>query len=520
MTERDDIHLSRRGAIKVGLGAAVAAQLIGMPTLAAEPKRGGFARFATNDGSQTDSLDPITWPGSFTGSALGGGMCNNLTELLPDRSVAGDLAQSFEGSDKSKKWIFKLKSGLSFHNGKSLTAEDVVASIRHHMGPNTKSPAKAILASVAEVKADDKTTVVFTLSESNPDLPYMLSDYHLPIMPAKADGAMDISAPIGSGPFVMERWTPGMPAKMKRNPNYHKPNRPYLDEVEFLPIADVTARTNALLTGEVQFANNLDIKTLSLLQRNPNVRVQRIPSLRHFAFDMNTQVAPFNNPDVRLALKYAIDREEIVSKVLLGNGTVGNDNNVAKSMKFWAETPPQYRYDVAKAKQHLQKAGLNSVTVDLSVANAAFPGAMDAALLFKDQAAKAGIVVNIVREPDDGYWSKVWRQKNFVGVDWYGRATVDWLYTTTLAKGAAWNDTKFDHARFNELLAQGRVETDDAKRAAIYAEMQQIVHDEGGMIIVAFASYINGVSNKLQHGEVGGIYPLDNFKLAERWWMA
>ena len=339
-------------------------------------------------------------------------------------------------------------------------------------------------------------------------------------MPAKADGTMDLSSPVGSGPFVMERWTPGMPAKMKRNPNYHKSNRPYLDEVEFLPIADVTARTNALLTGEVHFANNLDIKTLSLLQRNPNLRVQRVPSSRHFSFDMNTQVAPFYNPDVRLALKYAIDREEIVNKVLLGNGTVGNDNNVAKSMKFWADTPPQYKYDIEKAKEHLKKAGLSTVTVDLSVANAAFPGAVDAALLFKDQAAKAGITINIVREPDDGYWSKVWRQKNFVGVDWYGRATVDWLYSTTLAKDAAWNDTKFDHARFNELLVQGRAESDDAKRATIYAEMQKIVHDEGGLIIVAFANYINGVSNKLQFGEVGGIYPMDNFKLAERWWMA
>ncbi len=224
--------ISRRTAIKAGVGAAAAVQLGGLPARAAEPKRGGFARIATNDGSQTDSLDPITWPGSFTGSALGGALCNNLTEILPDRSVAGDLAESFEGSDKSRKWTFKLKPGLTFHNGKSLTADDVVAAMKHHMGPNTKSPAKAVLALVTDVKADDKTTVVFTLSDSSPDLPYMLSDYHLPIMPAKADGTMDLSAPVGSGPFVMERWTPGMPAKMKRNPNYHKANRPYLDEVE------------------------------------------------------------------------------------------------------------------------------------------------------------------------------------------------------------------------------------------------------------------------------------------------
>src|SRR5829696_6946441 len=363
--------ISRRTAIKAGIGAAAAVQLGGLPARAAEPKRGGFARIATNDGSQTDSLDPITWPGSFTGSALGGALCNNLTEILPDRSVAGDLAESFEGSDKSRKWAFKLKPGLTFHNGKSLTADDVVAAMKHHMGPNTKSPAKAVLALVTDVKADDKATIVFTLSDSSPDLPYMLSDYHLPIMPAK----------------------------MKRNPNYHKANRPYLDEVEFIPIPDVTARTNALLTGEVHFSNNLDIKTLALLQRNSGVRVQRVPSTRHFSFDMNTQIAPFNNPDVRLALKYAIDREEIVKKVLLGNGTIGNDNNVARSMKFWAETPPQYSYDPEKSKEHLKRAGLTTLAVDLSVANAAFPGAIDAALPFKDQAARAGITITSCASP-------------------------------------------------------------------------------------------------------------------------
>src|SRR5690606_26760087 len=115
------------------------------------------------------------------------------------------------------------------------------------------------------VKADDDQTVVFSLLESSPDLPYMLSDYHLPIMPAKDDGSLDFSQRVGTGPFVLEHWTAGAPAKFKRNPNYHKNNKPYFDEVEFIPIPDVVARTNALLTGEVQFINNLDVKTLGLL---------------------------------------------------------------------------------------------------------------------------------------------------------------------------------------------------------------------------------------------------------------
>ena len=519
MSEGSRQNIFSRREMIAAAAATAALPLFGREARAA-PRRGGFMRVGTNDGSQTDTLDPTTWPGSFTGGAFGGSMCNNLTEILPDRSVAGDLAESFENANQSKRWVFKLRKGVTFHNGRSLTAKDVVASMTHHIGPNTKSPAKVIFAQLDSVKAEDDLTVVFTLTGSNPDFPFMLSDYHLPIMPAKDDGTLDLSKPVGTGPFVLEHWVAGSPAKFKRNPNYHKNNKPYFDEVEFVPIADVVARTNALLTGEVQFINNLDIKTLAMLRRNRSIRVNSTPSLRHFAFDMNMQVAPFDNPHVRLALKYAIDREEILEKVFFGNATIGNDNNVAKSLKFAAETPPQYKYDVEKAKEHLKRAGLTSVTVDLSVSDAAFPGAVTAALLFKDQAARAGITVNVVREPDDGYWSKIWRQKPFAGVDWYGRPTVDWLFSTTLAKGAAWNDTKFDHARFNVLLEQGRVETDEARRAEIYREMQQILHDEGGMMVVAFANYLDGCSTKLASGEVGGVYPMDNFKLTERWWMA
>jgi len=150
-----------------------------------------------SDGSQTDTLDPATWPGSFTQCALGGAMCNNLTELMPDRSVSGDLAESFEGSDAFKKWVFKLRRGLTFHNGKSVTSNDVVESFRHHMGPTSKSGAKAVLAQVDDLKADGSLAVIFTLKDSSPDFPYMLADYHLPIMPAKEGGDIDLSTPMG-----------------------------------------------------------------------------------------------------------------------------------------------------------------------------------------------------------------------------------------------------------------------------------------------------------------------------------
>jgi peptide/nickel transport system substrate-binding protein len=500
--------------------AGTAAGVFGkaFPALADEPKKGGFMRFGMSDGSQTDILDPATWPGSFTQSAIGGSMCNNMTEIMPDGSIAPDLAESYDSSDSAKTWQFKIRKGATFHNGKAVAPEDVIESMRHHMGEKSESAAKVILDQVDTITADGTDGVVFKLKGGSADFPYLLADYHLPIMPAKSGGGLDWQAKVGSGPFTLESYEPGISAKLKRNPNYYKDGKPYFDEVEFVVIKDTTARTNALVTGELQFAEDLDAKTLGLLKRNPEVNIQSVASTRHYSFDMNVQVEPYNNPDVRQALKYAIDREEILKKVYFGTATLGNDNPVAKSMKYAYDPKPQYTYDIEKAKAHLKKAGLTSVKVDLSVAEVGFPGCMDAAVLFKEQAAKAGIEVNLIREADDGYWDKVWLKKSFVSVDWFGRATCDWLFTTVYADGAAWNDTHFADKHFNDLLLQARPETDETKRAAIYKEMQQIIHDDGGTLLVAFANYTSGTSKNLGYGDIGGIFPMDNGRASERWW--
>ena len=134
-------------------------------------------------------------------------------------------------------------------------------------------------------------------------------------------------------------------------------------------------------------------------------------------------------------------------------------------------------------------------------------------------AAAAGITVNIVREANDGYWENVWLKKPFNGCDWFGRATCDWLYSTVYATGAPWNNTHWSNARFDELVAMAAAETDAAVRRKLYAETQQIIHDDGGVILVAFANYISALSNKVQHGQVGGIMPSDNMRMTERWWM-
>ena len=506
-------------AAALGATTAIATSMLGAIGLAQEPKRGGFARFGLAHGATTDSLDPGSYPDTGTQVPFWGSMSNGLTEVDAKGNIVPDLAETMEPSDDAASWIFKLRKGLTFHDGKEVTAEDVVTSFRFHMGPDSKSAGKTLLEPIAEVKADGKEAVVFTLKGGNADFPYIVSAYNFPIMPAK-DGVADWQSAIRTGPFVLEAYEPGVRAKLKRNPNYHKEGRPYFDEVEFLTIADVVARNSALVSGEVHWIGRADLKTLNLLERNPDVAITEVTGYGHYVLPMNVTVPPFDNVEVRRALKWAVDREDIARKVFLGHATPGNDNPVAPAIKFAADPQPRHVYDPEKAKYHLKQAGLSSLKVDLSVADAAFTGAVDAGVLYQEHARAAGIEINVVREPNDGYWNDVWLKKAWCASYWSGRPTVDWLFTTAYSADAPWNETFWKHPHFNELLVAARSETDEKKRAAMYAEMQQLVHDDGGVVVLVFNNFVEAHSKQLAHGEIAANWEADGLKIAERWWFA
>jgi peptide/nickel transport system substrate-binding protein len=385
------------------------------------------------------------------------------------------------------------------------------------MGKDSKSAAKSLLEPVAAVKADGPETVVFELKGGNADFPYIASDYHIPIMP-KADGGVDWQSGIRTGPYMLEKFEPGVKASFKKNPNYFKTGKAWFDGVEFYAIIDVTARTNALMTGEIHYMDRCDLKTLDLLKQNPNIVIYEAVGYGHLIYVMNVTKPPFDNVDVRTALKHSLNRDEIVQKVFLGHGIVGNDNPIAPNVKFAIDPQPKHVYDPDKVKSLLKKAGAENTQFDLSVADAAFTGAVDSALLWQQHAKAAGLNLNVVSEPNDGYWDNVWLKKNFVASYWSGRPTCDWMFTTAYAADAAWNDTFWKHPRFNELLVQARSETDETKRAAMYAEMQQLLHDDGGLINLVFNSYVEAHVNTLGHGETASNWQLDGMKIAERWW--
>jgi peptide/nickel transport system substrate-binding protein len=449
--------------------------------------------------------------------SVGGALHNCLTEVTTDGELAGEIAESWDSSKDAKTWTFRLRDGVTFHNGKSVSAADVVASIDHHRGEVSKSAAKAILKAVTDVKADGDRAVVFTLSNGNADFPYLVSDYHLPIVPAES-GVAGATSGVGCGAYVLKAFEPGVKTVVVKNPNYWKSDRGWFESVTFLAIGDVVARTNALTTGEIHAMNRIDLKTAHLLKRNEDLEIYTVNGGQHYSLPMNTRTAPFSDNNVRLALKYAIDRKTLLETLLRGYGALGNDQPISPGYKYFDATIPQREYDPDQARHYLKKAGFDTLKVDLSASDAAFAGAVDAAVLFREQSAKAGIDINVVRQPSDGYWDNVWMKKPFCASYWGGTPTVDWAFTLAYEADAAWNETGWRNERFNQLLVAARAELDQAKRAEMYSEMQHILHDDGGALIPVFANYTGALSRRVGHDKLAANWDLDGLRAAERWW--
>ncbi len=514
--------LSRRrfmeGAAALGVSLAAAQAMMG-EALAA-PQKGGTFRQGLTGGGSGDSLDPAQILDSYMINVSAGQMRNNLTEIGPDGNVRAELATSWEASGDAATWTFEIRKGVEFHNGKTLAPNDVVESFRHHMGEGTKSAAKGLVQQITEVKADgDK--VVFALQAGNADFPFLVSDYHLNICPAKDGGGIDWESGVGTGGYALETFEPGVRTNLKRHANYWKPDAAYFDSVENLFIADVAARTSALRTGEIESMSNIDLKTAGLMERDKNLKVFSTYGNKHTTFPMDTRVAPFDNNDVRLALKYALNRQELLDKVVKGYGELASDHPIGPANIYRAtpEEIPQRAFDPDKAKFHLKQAGHDSLDVAFHTADTAFEGAIDAATLYAESAKAAGINIQIVREPDDGYWSNVWLVKPWVASYWGGRPTEDWMFSQVYSSGADWNEAHWEHERFNKLLLEARSQLDAGKRREIYVEMQRIVSDEGGSVIPVFMAYTHGVSSKIGlPKQLANNWELDGHKNAERWW--
>ena len=504
--------LARSSALGLALSAGTG---LFDKALAATPSKGGHMRLAMGHGATSDTLDPATLTNGLQW-VVAYGVANTLTELDAQGNLVGSLATEWDSSPDATVWTFKLRDGVEFHNGKTMTAEDVIASINYHRGEASTSVGKPVMEAVTDISADGNT-VVFTLTSGNADFPFNFNEATFGIYPA-ADGGIDWKAG-GSGGYILKNEQPGQRYEFERNPNYWKDGAAHADSVELHSITDPAARQNALITGEVDCIDRVELKTLALMARTPGIVIEEGAGPLHYTFPMATKVAPFDNLELRKALKYAINRQEIVDKILFGHGVVGNDHPIGPSYRYHAGDIEQLDYDPDKARHHMEKSGLGDIEINLSASDAAYSGALDAAVLFQASAKAAGININVVREPNDGYWSDVWMKKPWCASYWGGYSTEDTMFSTGFAAGAAWNDTQWDHARFNDLMVQARAELDEGLRAEMYREMQVILRDEGGNIVPMFANEVHARNEKIAHGDLSWVRGFDGRRIMERWWM-
>ncbi|MEM7295953.1 MAG: ABC transporter substrate-binding protein, partial [Pseudomonadota bacterium] len=322
------------------------------------------------------------------------------------------------------------------------------------------------------------------------------------------------------GPYKIAELEFGVGATLVRHEDWHGEGA-YFDAVEFIVINDPNARQTALVTGDVDACSLLENKTLGLLARNRDIEIDNVSSAQCITMPMHTDTAPFDNNDVRLALKYAINREELVEKITFGAATIGNDFHHSPAMPYFPASIEQRAYDPDRAKFHLKQAGAEGLIVGFSTADSITTGAVDAAILYAEHAKAAGITINVTREPNDGYWSDVWLVKPWCMVTWGARPTPDVMYTLAYQQGAAWNESRWAHPRFNELLLQAKAELNDTLRAEMYTEMGQISRDEGGTVIPYFPNFVYGRRSNVRHiGQLSPAWQMDGYRHASRWWFA
>lgn len=517
MLARGEISRRKFLALSAALGASAVlpSSLFGSKAFAAGPKRGGRLRLGLQGGSTSDSMDPAKFNDVYVQMTSMGFLRNPLVEIDAQGNAIPDLAESWEAEPAAKVWVFNLRKGAEFHNGKSVDADDVIFSIQRHQNPDLASQIKTLVQPIKTFKKDGPLRVIFELEGPNADFPYLLADTRAPIVPA---GTTDFEKCIGTGGYQLVEYEPGVRAFAKRFPNYFKANRAHFDEVEVTIMGDVNARTTALKTGQVDVINRPDRKTAHLLGGTKGLQLVNVKGGLLYTFPMLCDTPPYDNNDLRMALKYSVDREDMLKTILRGYGVVGNDHPIAPIVKYNASDLPQRTYDPDKARFHLKKAGLEGQTFKLHTSDAAFAGAVDAALLWQRHAEKAGIKVEVVREPVDGYWDNVWNKKPWSACFWFARVTCDWMFTMAYAADASANDMHWKHPRFNELLVAARGELDEKKRGSMYREMQSLVRDEGGVVIPMIANMVDAASTKVKFENPAGNQELDGMRAVERWW--
>ncbi|MDT0346266.1 ABC transporter substrate-binding protein [Streptomyces litchfieldiae] len=456
-----------------------------------EPRRGGRLRAAFAGGGAGETLDPHR-ANLFVDAARAKAIFDKLADYGDDMSAEPRLAESWEPAAGLDRWTITLREAV-FHDGRPVTAEDVLHSYRRIADPDETFRARADLEPIdlTASRATGERTVEFRLKRPTADFPAVLAAFGAYIVPADTDS---FDNPVGSGPFRFRSFTPGRSAVFERFDD-HWDGAPHVDEIELTVANEESARVNALLGGQIEYAHELNPATARAHENGGGIRVVRLANSAMQAFVMKTDRPPFDDPRVREAFFLIADREELIDGALSGAGEIGNDL-FGKGYQYYAAELPQRTRNVERARQLLREAGAENLEVTLDTSDVAV-GFVEAAGIFRDQAAEAGVTIQVRTGSKDSYWSDILDSGTLASYR-SGAMPIGTHIAQRLLSDSPTNATQWRHADFDELHRQAQATADEAERTAVYARMQRRLHAEGGFLIWGFADWILGVANHVR----------------------
>lgn len=499
-------HPGRRSVLAAGAGLGASWLLTGcsgaastpvLPAAAIEgaPDRGGTLKVARPPASEAETLDPAS---SLSAYEYLGALYNRLVRVGADGDLAPDLAESWEPDAKARTWTFRLRRGVAFHDGRAFTSADAAYTLRHILDKATASPQAAVLAPLLDpdaLRTPDAHTLVVPLKSPNAEFPSLLTHYNCYVVPDGSARSIGRTG-IGTGPFKLESFAPAGPGRVTAYAD-HWAGRPVLDAVDFYSVADMSARSNALLAGQVHLLSqtNLDFATARVVAASGRATVARVKDAQWYVLPMLTTEKPFTDVRVRQAMKLAYDPEHVVRSALQGAGTAGWDNPVPPSDPAHRAAHPAH--DPEKARDLLKRAGHEGLAVDLYTSSYD-PLFTPMALAYQESAKRAGIRIRVRTAAADSYYTRIWMKKPLMATYWFTGRPVDQLLTQIFRSGSSYNETAWSDKEFDAVLDRARAETDDRRRAELYGEAQTLIVERGGAMTPMFADRLVGISRQVR----------------------
>lgn len=493
-----------RGMLLTGAGVALAACTGGATRTSPSPGAtirkvapGGVLRVGDGAGAATEGLDPATTGNRHTQTFA---VYDQLTWLTPDLRVEPNLAESWTSNEELTEWVFKLRQGVTWHDSKPFTADDVIHSYRRMLDEKTGSVHALVMAAIDPdgITAEDDFTVKLRLNFPMWDLAEQAASNFASIVPAHVPAESLATKPVGTGPFIFKEYIPGERFVATKNPNYWKRGFPLLDEIRIFYVEDVAARINGVRTGQYDLIAELTPVDARTVEGTAGVEVLSTQSGRFVAFAMNTAVAPFGDLRVRKAFKLVQDRQKMLDEALQGQGALGNDQPVPPISPIWGDLPIPPR-DVDQARALLAEAGFpNGLDVDLYTGEL-IGGQNRLAVLFKEDAEAAGIRVN-VKQQDLNTFYQVYSGPPFTTPMWtegYNFRPAGATFNMCCLEKSVWNWFGFSDPAFEQALVAARSEADPALRVEKYAEAEALFAEVGHLGLPVFIDIIEAASTKL-----------------------